>query len=315
MVKLFGRKKKTAAPMGRLARIRRRILRSLGFVLGTLLLLVSLLFLSLLIGPTRGLMLTAGLHVAGTFLPGDLAVGKAAWPRPGHLVFRDLVWTGEERVAAQDTLVDLALLDLNFDFDALRSREVQVDSLTLRVRSLDLPVLLATVAPGEEALPDSTEVREEPVEPPQAVGALSGIPSVAVDRFDLEVERARVAPDLRISDVAVKARLEAGRSQGPLVKVSEASGRLRGGPDTAGPGGIGRYDLDPRRRPHDGLGRAGQRPPHSGKREGGHDRHLRRTGTGGERQPVRRSVGRPGSDSRDRRGPGRRAHTGGIVVR
>ena len=206
-------------------RILRRILVGTVLALIGLVLLLAVVFL---FAPTRTAVLGWGLGVADDALPGTLTAGKVGWPSVGHLVFDDVLWISGSATAPGDTLADLAKLDLTLDLRALKNRGGRVKALFLDVRNLDVPAIaLATADTSASVVPDSlTPVTEPAGSSFLQPGSLPGIPSIAVNKLNLKVDRARLAPDFSIRELELSGRADAGPERPATVVIDHVGARL-----------------------------------------------------------------------------------------
>jgi hypothetical protein len=219
MVGLFRNRNRSRGEGVRLSgwrRLRRILVRVL---LGTLLGFVGLLVVvaaAFMFAPTRGAVLGWGVRIADEALPGQITVASADWPSLGHLVLEDVLWISGSATAPDDTLADLAGLDLVLDLGALKQKDARVESLHLDVRSVDIPAIFvitdnstATVDTVAEALADSLAPESGSTEIPYLrTGSLPGLPSVALSQLELEVARIRVTPDLTVRDLVFQGNFE-----------------------------------------------------------------------------------------------------------
>ncbi len=179
-------------------------------------------------GTVRRTLLAAGFNIFANSLPGDVVVGIVEWPQLGHIQLRDLVW--RDRPSSPDTLAHIALLDLGWDTVALRSRDVRVDSMTVVVSQVNVPAIDALLQANVAANPDSgistTESNAGESRVRLRSGAIPGLPSLALIRWQVDVGAAVLAPDIRVSEVQCTGGFEAGYGREAGMQVHHLEARL-----------------------------------------------------------------------------------------
>jgi hypothetical protein len=145
---------------------------------------IALAFVFAVPGIRAGLLREA-LRRTDDSVHGRLTVSRLAWPRLGRWELRALRWTN-----GADTLAACEGLDLQVNVRALLRRDVHVEELTVRGLRVDAPAIRALFPPeaGDGAKP-------APPAPFPRVGSLPALPSCAVDRFDVEITRLRLATE------------------------------------------------------------------------------------------------------------------------
>lgn len=207
--------------------------RVTAFLAGTIVLLLVLSALP----PVRGKLLSLGLRVADRRLPGSFVVGDLAWPAPGTLRAEDLVWFAESPDSPAvfgDTLLHVREIELAVDLGALRSHDLRIDRLAVHVGRLDLPALNAELGVGRgPAPPDSTVPPSAPATVPWLrSGAARDVPSLALQDFAIDVERAVLTADLSVAGVRLAGDLDAAHGAPRMEMSAEGRGRIVGpGPD------------------------------------------------------------------------------------
>ena len=206
----------------RALRIGRRVLQWLVLTLLGLVLVVALV---LALAPTRGALLGLGVKVADRYLAGRLTVGATAWPAPGHIVLRDLVWLDDRA----DTLAVVPLLDLTVDLGALRHHDLLVDSLLVVGDLVDVPGLQAAFA---KAIPDSTAEHDNTVAPDTTAaapipylraGAVDGLPSMSLRRLDLGLGRLVLPSGISLTRIRCAGHADLGHDR-PVATVDLVAG-------------------------------------------------------------------------------------------
>lgn len=159
-------------------RIARRVILVLLGVLAVVLLAV---ILALSRPQTRRALLEQGIARAGSLLDGELTVGEADWPGLGRIVLLNVDWQVEGRALAH---VDSLVVDL--DVGALGARDITVREVLLAGVTADVAGIQASL-PATETPPDTmaqaTPGELQPPPAPLRPGALSPLPSLAVERF------------------------------------------------------------------------------------------------------------------------------------
>ena len=214
-------RKKTAAadpaPRSRWSKFARLVVRGVLASIMWLFVLVALLVAGLSASDgLREKLLDVGLDVAARYIPGTVAMEAAAWPELGHLQLTDVVWTHvvlPDGDSPPDTLVHLARLDLRVDLEALRHRDVVVDSLFVAATQLDGPAIEQLLTSLVDSEPDSQAVVADvdstgPASFPRP-GAIPGLPSVGLAHWRLELAAAILTPDMSLNDLVITGALEA----------------------------------------------------------------------------------------------------------
>ena len=136
-----------------------KILAAAAAVITGILIVAAVLFA---LRPAREGVLAAVLPMVQRALPGDLAVGSAAWPAPGTLRFEEVVWTsGPDTVAALDTLhVSVRLRDLV-------RRDVHIEELAVSGALVDIPAITG-LFPAGAGEPASARIQAHCWAPPKA---------------------------------------------------------------------------------------------------------------------------------------------------
>ncbi len=174
------------------------------------LLIVAALLAGGLLGSAtvRERLLGVGLRLAAPSLPGEVTTGAMEWPQLGHLRLQNLVWTD-----GPDTLVQVRLLDVQLDTQALRARDVRVDSLQLVVQWVDVPAIEALLS----ALAAEADTVTEAADPGASSqgwvlrsGSVPGLPSLAVAHWLIKLEAAALTVDASLADLVCRGGLEAG---------------------------------------------------------------------------------------------------------
>ena len=187
-----------------LGRVRGIVLRSLLVVLSV----VALLLGSLLLAPVRGHLLEQAVVIADRALPGTLTVQDVRWPALGTLELRDVLWVVDDDFGAVaaghqdsslaacwavgDTLAKLDFVHMEVDLGALRRKDVQATVLQVAAPRVNVPGIVAAFPAADSAVADTTEPAGPPAFP--RPGAIPGIPSIGVDRWELQAESVTVAP-------------------------------------------------------------------------------------------------------------------------
>ncbi len=210
------RRKKTAdtgaVPRPRWVRLLRLLVRGVLATLMWLIILVALLMLGLYgSGTMREKLLGVGLDVAAKSVPGRIELAQADWPEPGHLRLTDLVWSDGD--SPPDTLAHISVLDLRVDLEALRHKDVAVDSLLVVASSLDGPAIERVLLAWASSKPDTTRAEAAVDSTGQPgfprPGAIAGWPSVALSHWQVELAQADLTADIAVDNLVFKGALEA----------------------------------------------------------------------------------------------------------
>ena len=196
----------------------RWVRRSLVFLTWLLADMLLLLAFWLMLAPTRGLLLGAGLGLANRALPGELQADHARWPALNRIELGGLLWTTVPAVGTADTLVALDSLMVVVDLPTLRHRDVALESVLIDGRLINLPGILAALADtGATAGPDSAAViTNESTQGFPREGSVAPVPSIAVQRFDVTLGHLQASADLAVADIVGRGQVElrTGRTAG-----------------------------------------------------------------------------------------------------
>ncbi len=215
------------AGAGRWRRALARARRIGGIVVVALVLLVVVLAAALALAPVRGVLLGWGLAAADRSLPGTFEVGRASWPRLGTIDLRDVRWLGPSDEAPADTLLHLRRLLVVVDTGELSRRDLAVDSLLVDVVDVDVPAVQAILPAGAAAAAaDSSGAAGGWDASLPRAGSLPGLPSAAVRRLAVVLDRARLAPDLTARDLRLVGGVDLRADQTPGGSVLLTGGGL-----------------------------------------------------------------------------------------
>ena len=181
-----------------------------GVVVGLAVLLVVLFQLR----PVRELILSSALTAAQRSLPGRLTVETSAWPAPGTLEFDGVLWTD-----GPDTLAAAECLRVSADLLALFRRDVHVEELVIRDARADIPALahlFETEAGADDGDKDDSGDRKFPRD-----GALRGVPSIAVDRVEIDAPRLRVSETVDLRGIVIRGGLNVLHGTAPELHLDE----------------------------------------------------------------------------------------------
>jgi hypothetical protein len=188
-------------------------LKILGIAAAVAVGLVVVLILLFLLQPVRDRVLVTALPRVERALPGNLAVSSATWPSPGMLEFEGVLWTD-----GADTLASVELLRASVDLTELARRDVHVREVIVTGALADIPAIIG-------AFPSSGDGEKEQQEKGEGSfprgGELPGVPSLAVDRLELDAPRVRVSESVDLQGVVIRAAAELRRGKIPSLKLSE----------------------------------------------------------------------------------------------
>jgi len=174
--------------------------------------LAVVLFGLLMLQPVRDGILSAALPRVQRALPGELAVGSASWPAPGSLQFEDVVW-----LEGADTLAAVQSLRVSIGLRHLVRRDIYIEELVVNDALADIPAIIDLFPGGE---PSEQKPHDEDPGFPRT-GSVPGVPSLAVDRLEIDARHIRVSDDLDLRGVVVRARADLRRGEPPQVTIAE----------------------------------------------------------------------------------------------
>ncbi|RLA51041.1 MAG: hypothetical protein DRQ65_08345, partial [Gammaproteobacteria bacterium] len=161
----------------------RKTLKILGAVAGLLLTVVLIVVLLLLVRPVREKVLDTVMSRAKRALPGELAISGTHWPSIGTLEIDGVTWTD-----GADTLAEAERLRVSIDISELFSKDIHVNEVTLHGIGADIPAIMEIFASSV----DSAGAADKPADEDKSgsgfprTGSLPGIPSIAIDRIEIE---------------------------------------------------------------------------------------------------------------------------------
>jgi hypothetical protein len=167
-----------------------------------------------LLRPVREQILSMALPTARRALPGTLAIESAQWPTPGSLQFDGVLWT-----SGPDTLAAVEHLGVSADLLALVRRDVHVEELVVRDARADIAAL-ARLFEADSGTDDGDKddsgnggfLRD---------GAVRGVPSIAVDRVDIDVLRLRASETVDLREIVIRGGLNVLHGTAPELHFDE----------------------------------------------------------------------------------------------
>jgi len=187
-----------------------RLLRVLGIVTAILLLLIVFLLGT---DPGRHTLLKTFLPVALDKIPGHLTLDEASWPSLGRLEFAGVLW----RNVASDTLLAATDCGLELSLGDLRHKDLYVKRIWAAELLADLPALQAQftdTTASVEPQPAKSDTTQGGGVPFLRTGALTGIPSVGLDRLAIVDATIQLTENesIRLQELIASADLRQGRS-------------------------------------------------------------------------------------------------------
>jgi len=173
----------------------RKSLKVLAVVSASLLAVVIIVIVLLLVRPVREKILDIAVSKAQRALPGDISLSDARWPSPGILEIDGMTW-----IDGGDTLAAVGELRVAVDLSELLRKDVHVRELTVRGIIGDIPAIAA----GFSAPADSTSDDEETGDKERTgggfprAGSMPGIPSIAIDRIEIDGRRILAADGIEL---------------------------------------------------------------------------------------------------------------------
>ncbi len=187
----------------------RRILVILGRILAAVVGIVVLVLLLLLLPPVRGRVLEFALPRVTGALPGEVTVGSARWPGPGHIELADVLWTADG-----DTLLSLARTDVDVALRPLLSGDLHLHTLDLGELRADWPALQAHILQAADSTASVGSGSGFP-----RVGAIAAVPSVAIDRLAITAPSLRVTASMPPLAARLRGNLDVLAGHDPAVTI------------------------------------------------------------------------------------------------
>ncbi len=198
----------------------RKTIKVLAAAAALLLALVILVVLLLLLRPVREKVLDTAVSKASRALPGELIVIESRWPSLGTLEIDGVTWTD-----GPDTLADVSGVVVSIDISELFARDIHVNEVSLSGIGADIPAITAIFS----SFADSAGTAAEPGDEERSEGgfprsgALPGIPSIAVDRFEIEGRCILVAEGVELIGLRLFGGLGLLSGSEPFAAIDELS--------------------------------------------------------------------------------------------
>lgn len=181
----------------------------IGIVLLLVLVGVPLLaLLSVTTAPVRSNLLTWGAGRAAESLPGELSWSRLEWPAPGRIELREVLWSDHG-----DTVAYLGYGVLEWNYEDLKQKQLDVRTVELATLRLDVPGLQKLIPPPAPGAADSTTAA--PFFP--GPGSIPGLPGIGLQRLAVTdaVVRADSVSTFRVDSLG--GHFEARAGHDPLV--------------------------------------------------------------------------------------------------
>jgi len=170
----------------------------------------------LLIGPVREMVLDKAIVWGGNVIPGELSIADAKWPSPGTIEIDGMTWTD-----GGDTLAALDGFRISVDLSELFSRDVHIRKLTAGGLTADVPAISARFPSATDSTAAEDEQRDgHKVGFPRG-GSLRGVPSIAVDRMEIDGKRIHAAEGVELDGLRLRCGLDLLHGSGPVVSIDE----------------------------------------------------------------------------------------------
>ncbi len=198
----------------------RKTLKVLAAAAALLLALVVLVVLLLLLRPVREKVLDAVVSKAGQSLPGELVVTESRWPSLGALEIDGVSWTD-----GADTLAEAGGIIVSVDISELFSRDIHINEVSLLGIGADIPAITAIFASSADSSSTDDESGDEKRSEGNfpRTGSLPGIPSIAVDRFEIDGRRILVAEGVDLVGLRLSGGLDLLSGSEPYAAIDELS--------------------------------------------------------------------------------------------
>ena len=198
----------------------RKTLKILASAAALLLAAVIIVVLLLLLRPVRERILDIAVSKAGQALPGELAVSETHWPSLGTLEIYGVTWTD-----GADTLAEAGRLVVSIDISELFSKDIHVNEVVLHGIGADILAItdiFASSADSAGTADDSGDKDKSEGGFPRT-GSLPGIPSIAVDRIEIEGRRILAAEGVELIGLRLFGELDLLSGSEPFVALEELS--------------------------------------------------------------------------------------------
>ncbi len=198
----------------------RKTLKIIAAAAGLLLAAVIIIVLLLLVRPVREKVLDTVVSRAKRALPGELAISETRWPSLGTLEIDGVTWTD-----GADTLAEAGRLRVSVDISELFSKDIHVNEMTLHGIGADIPAITEIFASSV----DSAGAADRPADKDKSgggfprTGSLPGIPSIAIDRIEIEGRRILAASGVELIGLRLFGELDLLSGSEPFVAIDELS--------------------------------------------------------------------------------------------
>jgi hypothetical protein len=214
---------------GKVKQITKRVAKGAAITVAAVVAVAILAVLALTAPPLQDLVFTRLLNRASASLPGELAAEDLSWRFPAVIEGRGLLWADKG-----DTLASAERLRVSASILPLLWRDIKVHELGLSGLNADIPAIGArfpadTASAGEQA--ESEPVKRFPRE-----GSLKGVPSLAVDRLQLEAEHLRLTEGLVIYGLELSGGVDLRHERQPRAALEGLALNARRVPDSEGTG-------------------------------------------------------------------------------
>ena len=197
-----------------------KTLRLLAAAAALLLVVMLVVVLLLLVRPVREKALDIAFTKAKRAIPGELTVSDARWPSLGILEIDGLIW-----VDGADTLAAVGRLRVSADLSELFSRDVHIREVAAYGISANIPAITERFgdAPDDTVhVKDLEDTKESRGGFPRK-GSVPGIPSIAVDRIEIEGRRILAAEGIELIELRLRAGLNLLSGSEPFIVIEKLS--------------------------------------------------------------------------------------------
>lgn len=199
----------------------RKTLKVLAAAAASILAIVLIVLLLMLVRPVREILLDTAVSKVGQALPGELAVSEAGWPSLETIEIEGLMW-----IDGADTLAGAGGLRVSVDLTELFGRDIHVRELTARGITADIPAIMERFG----APTDSTGKADSPAGDEESEGggfprngSVPGIPSIAVDRVEIDGRRIIAAEGIELIGLRLRGGLDLLSGSEPFISIEEST--------------------------------------------------------------------------------------------
>lgn len=186
----------------------RKTMKVLAAVTASLLAVVLIVLALLLVRPVREKLLDMVVSKVQKSIPGEISLSDARWPSLGVLEIDGAVW-----IDGGDTLAAVGGLSISADLSELFRKDVHVREVTVSDISGDIPAITARFSTPDDGNRSGGGFPR--------TGSLPGIPSIAIDRIEIEGQRILISEGIELIGLKLRCGLDLLHGSEPFVSIEE----------------------------------------------------------------------------------------------